>query len=155
MTAGREDGTAGELGRLRTSRAEREQAADVLNAAFIQGRLTKDELDLRVGRAFASRTYADLEALTADIPWVTTAELPAKPDTRGPGKAHGVKAAVGVAAVGAIWGMAAATMGVVQSAQVPPAFGVVFVAVTGAVLTGLLTALVILISWAVRRRQRC
>jgi DUF1707 SHOCT-like domain len=39
-----------------------------LKAAFIQGRLTKDEFDSRVGRAFGSRTYAELAALTADIP---------------------------------------------------------------------------------------
>ena len=30
--------------------------------------LAKDEFDLRVGRVLASRTYADLDALTADIP---------------------------------------------------------------------------------------
>ena len=30
--------------------------------------LTKDEFDQRVGQAFASRTYAELAALTADIP---------------------------------------------------------------------------------------
>ena len=29
---------------------------------------TRDEFDLRVGRALASRTYADLAALTADVP---------------------------------------------------------------------------------------
>ena len=68
MTAGREDGTAGALGQLRTSHADREQAIDVLKAAFVQGRLTKDEFDLRVGQVFASRTYAALDALTAGIP---------------------------------------------------------------------------------------
>ena len=36
-------------GRLRASRADREQVVDVLKAAFVQGRLTKAELDLRVG----------------------------------------------------------------------------------------------------------
>jgi hypothetical protein len=41
---------------------------DVLKAAFVAGRLTKDELDLRVGQVFVSRTYADLAALTADLP---------------------------------------------------------------------------------------
>jgi hypothetical protein len=41
---------------------------DALKAAFVQGRLTKDELDLRVGQTFASRTFADLTALTADLP---------------------------------------------------------------------------------------
>jgi hypothetical protein len=41
---------------------------DVLKAAFVQGRLTKDELDTRAGRTFAARTHADLAALTADLP---------------------------------------------------------------------------------------
>ena len=54
--------------RLRASHADREQVIEVLKAAFVQGRLEADELDLRVGRALASRTYADLAALTADIP---------------------------------------------------------------------------------------
>ena len=55
-------------GRLRTSRADREQVVDVLKAAFTQGRLDQDELDERVSCALASRTYADLAVLTADIP---------------------------------------------------------------------------------------
>jgi hypothetical protein len=55
-------------GRLRASRAHREQAIDALKAAFVQGRLTKDELDERVGRALAPLTYAELTALTDDIP---------------------------------------------------------------------------------------
>ncbi|MGH3151626.1 MAG: DUF1707 SHOCT-like domain-containing protein, partial [Streptosporangiaceae bacterium] len=33
----------------------------------VQGRLSKDELDLRVSRAFAARTYADLAGLTGDL----------------------------------------------------------------------------------------
>jgi hypothetical protein len=40
----------------------------VLKAAYAQGRLTKDELEARAGQAFASRTYAELAALTADLP---------------------------------------------------------------------------------------
>ena len=55
-------------GRLRASHADREHVRDVLKAAFVQGRLTKDEFDMRVGQTFASRTYAELAALTADIP---------------------------------------------------------------------------------------
>ena len=58
---------AGGRSRLRASHADREQVIEVLKAAFVQGRLDKDEFDLRVGRALASRTYADLTALTADI----------------------------------------------------------------------------------------
>jgi hypothetical protein len=64
-------------GRLRASHADREQVIEVLKAAFVHGRLDRDEFDLRVGRALASRTYADLAALTADIPArLTKARLP-------------------------------------------------------------------------------
>jgi DUF1707 SHOCT-like domain len=53
--------------RLRAAHADREQAIEVLKAAFVQGQLDRDEFDLRIGRALTSRTYADLAALTADI----------------------------------------------------------------------------------------
>jgi len=55
-------------GRMRASRADRDQVVDVLKTAYVQERLTEDELDARLGRALAARTYADLDALTADIP---------------------------------------------------------------------------------------
>jgi Domain of unknown function (DUF1707) len=55
-------------GHLRASHADREQAIDVLKAAFVQGRLTRDELCARAGQAFAARTYADLAGLTGDLP---------------------------------------------------------------------------------------
>jgi DUF1707 SHOCT-like domain len=55
-------------GHLRAAHADRERVIEALKAAFAQGRLDTDELDDRVGRAFASRTYAELAALTADIP---------------------------------------------------------------------------------------
>lgn len=61
-------------GRLRASDADREQVIDVLKVAFTQGRLTKDDLDLRAAQAFISRTYAELAAVTADIP-IGLAEL--------------------------------------------------------------------------------
>ncbi len=78
MTPWRADGAAGARGQLRTSDAEREQAIDVLKAAFVQGLLSKNEFSRRVGLVIASRTFADLGALTADIPaWVTSARPPA------------------------------------------------------------------------------
>jgi Domain of unknown function (DUF1707) len=55
-------------GWMRASHADREQVISVLKTAFVQGMLDKDEFDLRVGQAFASRTYADLALITADIP---------------------------------------------------------------------------------------
>ena len=54
-------------GQFRTSRADREQAIEVLKTAFIEDRLTKDEFDLRVGQVLASRTYAELAAVTSDL----------------------------------------------------------------------------------------
>jgi uncharacterized protein DUF1707 len=71
VTAGRGDETAAAAARrgsLRASRADREQVVDVLKAAFVEGRLTQDELEARAGQAFASRTYGELAALTADLP---------------------------------------------------------------------------------------
>ena len=60
-------GTVGR-GRLLASHADREQVIDRLKAAFVQGLLTKDEFDLRIGQTLWSRTYAELAAVTADIP---------------------------------------------------------------------------------------
>jgi uncharacterized protein DUF1707 len=55
-------------GRMRAGHADREQVINELKAAFVQGRLDQDELGERAGRAVTSRTYAELDALTADIP---------------------------------------------------------------------------------------
>lgn len=76
------DSTAPETegrGRLRASHEDREQVVEVLKDAFTQGRLAQDELDTRVGLALASRTYADLADLTADLPARPTAAEPAEP----------------------------------------------------------------------------
>ena len=55
-------------GHLRAGHDDRERVIAELKAAFVQGRLTQDELEERAGRAVVSRTYAELAALTADIP---------------------------------------------------------------------------------------
>jgi Domain of unknown function (DUF1707) len=70
---------AGGRGRLRASHADREQVIGTLKAAYVQGMLAKDEFDLRVGQAFASRTYADLAAVTADLPAGLAAAQPPEP----------------------------------------------------------------------------
>ena len=84
-------------GRIRASHADRERVVDVLKSAFVQGRLTKDEFDTRIGQTFASRTYAQLAAVTADIPaGPVTAQPPRKP-IRPPGRRPmrtGAKAAI-------------------------------------------------------------
>jgi hypothetical protein len=68
MTGPRDEIAAAGRGHLRASHADREQVIDVLKAAFVEGRLTRDEFDARLARAFASQTYADLATATADLP---------------------------------------------------------------------------------------
>ncbi len=53
---------------MRAASADRERAVDVLKAGFAEGRLTQDEYNDRMGRAYAARTYGELAALTADLP---------------------------------------------------------------------------------------
>ena len=53
---------------MRAASADRERAVDVLKAGFAEGRLTQDEYNERMGRAYAARTYGELAALTADLP---------------------------------------------------------------------------------------
>jgi hypothetical protein len=65
---GPDEGGPASRGHLRAAQADREQTITVLKAAYAQGRLTKDELEARAGQAFASRTYAELATLTADLP---------------------------------------------------------------------------------------
>jgi hypothetical protein len=61
---------------------------ELLKVAFVQGRLTQDELDTRVGLALASRTYADLADLTADIPAGSAAAEPAVEHAAEPALEH-------------------------------------------------------------------
>jgi hypothetical protein len=69
VTAGPLERTAAaSRGHLRASHADRERVIDALKAAFVVGRLAKEEFDARIGQAFASRTCADLAAVTADLP---------------------------------------------------------------------------------------
>jgi len=64
---------------VRASDAERDQAAELLRAAFAEGRLTRAELDERLTAAYAAKTHADLRDLTGDLP----AAIPAETTTDG------------------------------------------------------------------------
>jgi hypothetical protein len=54
---------------------------DVLKAAFVEDRLTRDEFDERVGQVLASRTYRQLAAVTADLPEPVAAS-PSRPSAQ-------------------------------------------------------------------------
>lgn len=53
---------------LRASDAERERVVDFLRENSLVGRLTHDELDERIGLAYAAVTRGDLERLLVDLP---------------------------------------------------------------------------------------
>ncbi len=76
---GDERAAAAGRGYMRTSHADREQMIDALKLAFVEGRLTKDEFDARIVRALSSRTYAELAAVTADIPAPLVGASPRRP----------------------------------------------------------------------------
>jgi hypothetical protein len=53
---------------IRASDADREQVAERLRVATVEGRLSADELEARLEALHASRTYGELDALVADLP---------------------------------------------------------------------------------------
>lgn len=63
---------------MRASDSDRERVAEQLREAAGHGRLTMDELEERLERAYSAKTYAELEPLTRDLPTAgTTVPLPA------------------------------------------------------------------------------
>jgi hypothetical protein len=52
---------------LRASDADREQVADRLREAAVDGRITMDELEQRLETAYTSMTHAELRPLTRDL----------------------------------------------------------------------------------------
>ncbi len=70
MSTGQGNETAADAAghsQLRASHADRDEVVDQLKTAFVAGQLTRDEFDARVGQALASKTFAQLTPLTADI----------------------------------------------------------------------------------------
>jgi len=63
---------------LRASDVDRERVIDALKTAFVQGRLSKEELDRRTGQALESRIYAELAGATAGIPAGPAATPPSR-----------------------------------------------------------------------------
>jgi hypothetical protein len=53
---------------LRAADADREAVAELLRREHLAGRLDDEELDARLDGCFAAVSYADLDALVADLP---------------------------------------------------------------------------------------
>jgi hypothetical protein len=140
----------GDRNRLRASDADREHVAEVLKTAFVQGRLTMDEFALRVTRAYASRTYADLDALIADIPARLTKAQPPKPAPEpGPEPARKKLIQRGTA-VGAAAGMVIPAVAITVSGG-PPVLALVFGVLVSTVIAVLLPGFLTLLSWVLDR----
>ena len=60
-------GPAGMRAQMRATDADRERVTDLLNKAFTEGRLARDEHEARLERALSAVTYADLDACMADL----------------------------------------------------------------------------------------
>lgn len=63
-----------DLSRMRISDADRSGIIDILQRATAEGRLHLDELDERVKKALAARTWSDLDPLIDDLPVVVEPE---------------------------------------------------------------------------------
>jgi Domain of unknown function (DUF1707) len=132
-------------GSLPASHVGREQVLDALKAAFVQGRLAKDEFDLRVGQVLAA--YAELDAVTAGIPAGIPAGLTAARQPEMIRKAHNKKLIQRGTAAGAGASVAlAATIAV--AARGNPVISLVVVGLVGVFVAVLVAGLLTLISGA-------
>jgi hypothetical protein len=61
-------GLPGKGSAMRAADAERERAAEVLRQHHADGRLSTDELEERIARAYAATTLGDLDELFDDLP---------------------------------------------------------------------------------------
>jgi Domain of unknown function (DUF1707)/2TM domain len=68
---------------LRASDADREQFVAALRRHHAEGRLTTEELSERTERAYAARTFGDLDALATDLPPI---QPPAPASAPAPGR---------------------------------------------------------------------
>lgn len=79
---------------LRAADADRAAVASVLGHHMSAGRLTLDEFDERLTRAYAAKTFGELDELTADLPALHGGEVsggartPAQTPTPAPAPAH-------------------------------------------------------------------
>jgi hypothetical protein len=125
---------------LPMSHVGREQVLDALKAAFVQGRLAKDEFDLRVGQVLVA--YADLDAATADIPIALTTAQPPETIRKSHNKRliqRGTAAGAGASVV--------LTATIAAVARGNPVISLVVVGLTGVFVAVLLAGLLTLFSW--------
>jgi hypothetical protein len=57
---------------MRASDQDRESAAELLREAYVEGRLSREELDERAAAVYSATTWGELRDLTADLPLPAT-----------------------------------------------------------------------------------
>jgi Domain of unknown function (DUF1707)/2TM domain len=75
---------------LRASDADRERVAEALRQHHVEGRLDAEELNQRLDRTYAAKTFGELDAITTDLPPIRTparAGAPVRPRPPDPGRA--------------------------------------------------------------------
>ena len=142
--------------RMRASHADRDQAIDRLKAAFVHGRLTKDELVTRTAHAYSARTYADLASLTADLPAEAPAARPPSQPVPAPPRrpVHpSIKVGAGVLALMiAAWTILAILVGLSGAAFVVAPLIVLVLGVPAATVVSI--PIVVALKLEARRRNR-
>jgi Domain of unknown function (DUF1707) len=134
--------------------AGREQVIAALKAAYVQGRLTKEEFDLRVGQALA--IYAELDALTADIPAAPAVTAPGAAEPAVTARAELAREAANKKMIRqGTAGVAGLTFVLVTALGAPhnPALAVAVAALLTCFVTVLTAGLLTLLSWAMDRRS--
>jgi hypothetical protein len=63
---------------LRAADTDRQVVADALGRAMSDGRLTVEEYDERLAKAYAAKTYGELDQLTTDLPRTGPVKQPAE-----------------------------------------------------------------------------
>ena len=66
---------------VRAADSDRDRVVALLNTAFTEGRLTREEYDARLHAALQARTYADLDQMVADLPVAMPALAAPEPET--------------------------------------------------------------------------
>jgi hypothetical protein len=130
---------------LRASDAERERVVDFLRESSLTGRINHDELDERIGLAYAAVMRGDLERLLVDLPRGAPSRQPApRPRRAVPAKRREASPAM------VLVGMAALAIPMIVMAGV--AVALIAVIAVGAVLTPFVVV-ALLLAAAIRRRR--
>ncbi|MBO0837534.1 MAG: DUF1707 and DUF4190 domain-containing protein, partial [Actinobacteria bacterium] len=72
-----------ERSNLRAADTDRDRAVEFINTAYMEGRLSKDEHEVRLAHAMSASTYADLDQLVHDLPAAHAPDVTLAANTNG------------------------------------------------------------------------